>query len=39
MKLIRQVGAQTSYLMPQFHCFGMAEFRQIENYDGTPIFC
>jgi hypothetical protein len=22
--------------MPHFHCYGMARFRHIENYDGSP---
>jgi gamma-glutamylcysteine synthetase len=30
------VGDQTSHLTPQFHGFGMARFRQMKIYDGSP---
>jgi hypothetical protein len=36
MKLTRYVGVQILYLRPQFHYFGMARIREIENYDGSP---
>jgi hypothetical protein len=37
--LSRRLDFVRSYFMPQFHCFGMARFRQIENYDGSPSCC